>query len=173
MRETKTLVGLLCKEDHRLAQCKQFISLSLEKRANMVKQWSWCLRCLSKDHLMRDCISKKKCNVKECSATHHPLLHEAPHIFQSPKSDERNKEKTKKNIGTHWLQEDLTTTLLFTVPIYVEFNGITFESVALLDEGNQTSLIVEKLSKKLGWRLKGSRTPSPLSTYTMAWIQRI
>ena len=161
--ETKTLVCLLCKEDHRLAQCKQFISLSLEERANMVKQWSCCLRCLSKGHLMRDCISRKKCNVEECSASHHPLLHGAPRIFQTPQSDDRNKEPTKKNIGTHWLQEDSTTTLLFTVPIYVESNGIRFESVALLDEGSQTSLIVEKLSKKL--KLKGPRLPSPLSTY--------
>ena len=159
----QTLVCLLCKEDHRLAQCKQFISLSLEERANMVKQWSCCLRCLSKGHLMRDCISRKKCNVEECSASHHPLLHGAPGIFQTPQSDERNKEPTKKNIGTHWLQEDSTTTLLFTVPIYVESNGIRFESVALLDEGSQTSLIVKKLSKKL--KLKGPRLPSPLSTY--------
>ena len=65
----QTLVCLLCKEDHRLAQCKQFISLSLEKIAYMVKQWSCCLRCLRKGNLMRDCISRKKCNVKECFDT--------------------------------------------------------------------------------------------------------
>ncbi|KAI9550991.1 hypothetical protein GHT06_006146 [Daphnia sinensis] len=50
----KTLTCLLCREDHRLAQCKQFTSLSVEERANMIKQWGCCLRCLSKGHIMRD-----------------------------------------------------------------------------------------------------------------------
>ncbi|KZS10507.1 Uncharacterized protein APZ42_025002 [Daphnia magna] len=47
----KTLTCLLYREDHRLAQCKQFPSLSVAKRDNMIKQWGCCPRCFSKGHV--------------------------------------------------------------------------------------------------------------------------
>lgn len=42
---------LLFREEQRIVQSKQFISLSLEEIANLLKQWVCCLRGLSKRHM--------------------------------------------------------------------------------------------------------------------------
>jgi hypothetical protein len=113
--------------------------------------------------------SRKKCNVDECSSPHHPLLHGAPRIFVPPQSEESNKSAAaikpaiKKNFGKYLLQENSITTLLLTVPIIVEANGIQKDSVGLLDPGSQASLIIDKLAKHL--KLEGPMESSPLSTF--------
>ncbi len=169
----KTLTCLLCREDHRLALCKQFISLSLEERINMIKQWGCCY--LSKGHIMRECISRKKCNVNEFSLLHHPLLHGAPWIFLPPQSEEPNKSAaankpaTKKNV-------EFNHNASLMVPIVVEANGIHKRSVGLFDPGSQASLIVDKLAKHLklgqeGKKKKKSQSSHHHSARSMAMIQ--
>ena len=169
--QNKTLTCLLCKGDHRLASCPTFTSSSLEERVKVIKQHSCCIRCLSKGHISRDCFSKKKCNVAECTAHHHPLLHGAPKFsvfFQDQDKEEQSKSSTpkpdiqKKSVGAHMVTDD-TVTLLLIVPVIIEANGIRLNSVGVLDQGSQTSLILQSLSKKL--KLTGPMVTSPLATF--------
>ena len=169
-KESKTLTCLLCKGDHRLASCSKFMSASMDERIKVIKEFRCCVRCLSRGHMMTECLSRKKCNVGECGAHHHPLLHGAPKLtvsFQENNNDKASDStsstaNSKKAIGTHAVDDD-TTTLLLVVPVIIEANGIRIQSVGLLDEGSQTSLIRNSLSKRLG--LQGPLMPSPLSTY--------
>lgn len=170
-KESKTLTCLLCKGDHRLASCSKFTSASMDERIKVIKEFRCCIRCLSRGHQMADCLSRKKCNVGECGAHHHPLLHGAPKLtvsFQENNNNDKTSDSasstpnSKKAIGAHAVDDD-TTTLLLVVPVIIEANGVRIQSVGLLDEGSQTSLIRNSLSKRLG--LQGPLMPSPLSTY--------
>jgi hypothetical protein len=128
--QNKTLTCLLCKGDHRLASCPTFTSSSLEERLKVIKQHSCCIRCLSKGHVLRDCFSKKKCNIAECSAHHHPLLHGTPKFsvsFQEQDKEKQSKSSSpksyiqKKAVGAHTVTDD-TVTLLLIVPFIIEAN---------------------------------------------------
>ena len=96
------------------------------------------------------------------------MLPGAPRIFLPPQSEEPNNsgapnKPAKKNVGTHFVQENSITTLLLTVPIVVEADGIQKKSIGLLDPGSQASLIIDKLAKHL--KLEGPIESSPLSTF--------
>ena len=121
--------------------------------------------------MLRDCFSKKKCNVAECSAHHHPLLQGAPKFsvsFQEQDKEEQSKSSTpksdiqKKAVGAHTITDD-TVTLLLIVPVIIEANGIRLKSVGILDQGSQTSLILQSLSRKL--QFTDPMQPSPLTTF--------
>jgi hypothetical protein len=73
------------------------------------------------------------------------------------------KKTTKKGVGTHTVEGDSITTLLLTVPVIIEANGIQVNTVGILDQGSQASLILEKISKKL--KLDGPTQSSPLATF--------
>ena len=60
--------------------------------------------------MMTDCLSRKKCNFKECGAHHHPLLHGAPKLtvsFQENNNNDKTSDSTtstpnsKKVVGAH------------------------------------------------------------------------
>jgi hypothetical protein len=140
----------------------------------IIKEFNCCLRCLTKGHWTKECFNKTKCNVEECTAHHHPLLHGAPSLnvsfkdkAKTPKEEksetQENKKTTKKGVGTHTVEGDSITTLLLTVPVIIEANGIQVNTVGILDQGSQASLILEKISKKL--KLDGPTQSSPLATF--------
>ena len=72
----------LCRADYRIALCKIFMSSSMEDRIKRIKRHGCCIRCLSKGHVLRDCLSKKLFNMDKCTALHHPLLHDASRSFK-------------------------------------------------------------------------------------------
>ncbi|KZS03746.1 Uncharacterized protein APZ42_033454 [Daphnia magna] len=152
----KTLTCLQCRGEHRLSSCTSFTSLSLEERIKIIKDYNCCLRCLTKGHWTKDCFNKTKCNIQECTAHHHPLLYGAPNLSVSFKNEGKalkerkseaseNKNTTKKGVGTHTVEGDSTTTLLLTVPVIIEANGVHVKTVGILDQGSQASLILDKI----------------------------
>ncbi|XP_055612547.1 uncharacterized protein LOC129759163 [Uranotaenia lowii] len=65
----------MCKRtDHKLRFCDDFSSLPLAERRKLVDRLKLCLICLS-DHGKVKCTFKGKCNVANCKASHHSLLH--------------------------------------------------------------------------------------------------
>lgn len=63
----------LCKNDHYLFKCFEFLSLPVHKWIKFVKNSNLCYNCLSSLHQVKHCKSSNKCKV--CNKSHHSVLH--------------------------------------------------------------------------------------------------
>ncbi|XP_045023214.1 uncharacterized protein LOC123467324 [Daphnia magna] len=161
--QTKKLICLLCKQDHRLAQCPKFSTKSLEERAQFIKSSGCCIKCLSKGHMVKE----------YCEFRHHSLMHGAPRISwrnqeseKAPPQTEKSplhKKEEKKLVATHFVDGAQITTLLQVVPVTVEHNGNKFDTFALLDPGNEASLILQNLAVQL--KIDGPTEIARLGTF--------
>jgi NAD-specific glutamate dehydrogenase len=63
---------VLCKQNHRVDKCPNFIKLTVIERFNQAKQLHLCINCLKIGHSVKQCKSSK---CKVCTKNHHTLLH--------------------------------------------------------------------------------------------------
>lgn len=81
---------LLCKEEqHPLFYCEAFKGMTVDERADYVRQKKLCFNCLSHGHGTRDCISMYRC--KRCGKAHHSTLHRGPteEVEEVPETERR------------------------------------------------------------------------------------
>ena len=65
-----------CGQPHKLDKCKDFRSKTVSERKAVVRRKYLCFRCLLSGHGVKNCNSKRTCDVESCqSSSHHPLLH--------------------------------------------------------------------------------------------------
>jgi len=62
----------LCKEAHQLANCKQFLEFTPQRRAEHLKKTNLCLNCMKQGHFLKECKSSL---CKRCSGKHNTLIH--------------------------------------------------------------------------------------------------
>ena len=113
----------LCSDEHRLMDCDEFRSKSVDERKEFVKKESLCWNCMSKSHVTKDCISKYSCRKEDCGKKNHNFLHE-------------NK---KTNINTSirgTLQIQNAVTYLQLLPYIVTNGSNQVKTNALLDTGS-------------------------------------
>ena len=139
----------LCKEQHRLPQCPQFLALASEQRKSKVHELKLCLNCFSRQHFVASCTKPASCS--QCGGKHHPTLH----FGQNRGNDTRS-----VNITSHVVKPSSDTCaqeiLLNTAMIHVHSgNGQPFLCRALLDPGSQTSFITSGFVQRA--RLKRNR----------------
>ena len=60
---------------HHPNNCRKFAALSNPDKTKLVRDLRLCINCLSNTHLMANCPSRSRCNVPQCGAPHHTLLH--------------------------------------------------------------------------------------------------
>ncbi len=60
---------------HTTPECRVFMGKSIQERAQIVKEKGACCCCLNWGHRVSDCRKKKRCDVIDCTRTHHPTLH--------------------------------------------------------------------------------------------------
>ena len=48
----------LCSKDHKIAECKQFVTFSVDERLRLVKVNKLCFNCLSNFHMINNCKTK-------------------------------------------------------------------------------------------------------------------
>ena len=65
----------LCSKDHKIAECNQFVTLTVDERLRLEKKTKLCFNCLSNSHMIHNCKSKVFCKVDNCKKRHHTLLH--------------------------------------------------------------------------------------------------
>ncbi|XP_050705280.1 uncharacterized protein LOC126990645 [Eriocheir sinensis] len=65
----------LCKEDHHLGECTQFLRMTSVKREAVIRAERRCFACLSRHHRIADCHLKKRCGIDGCLGVHSHLLH--------------------------------------------------------------------------------------------------
>ncbi|XP_066259643.1 uncharacterized protein [Euwallacea similis] len=73
----KTFVGsdlkcVVCKANHLLVNCQNFLAMPPSERFNKAKQLKLCLNCLKLGHFGYDCRAK---HYTKCTTKHHTLVH--------------------------------------------------------------------------------------------------
>jgi hypothetical protein len=83
-RQSSSLSCVKCSSHHHLYQCKDFASMSLQDRRNLVQHHRLCFNCMFSGHVSSKCPTKFSC--RKCGARHHSLLHEEQSPAQPPVS---------------------------------------------------------------------------------------
>ncbi|XP_062712190.1 uncharacterized protein LOC115260083 [Aedes albopictus] len=127
---------ICAKFDHRVRNCDEFKQLSLEARLKAVEKYKLCEICLY-NHGNWACKSRYFCNVGECRARHHPLLH-------------RQAEATIVQADCKAHRIAMSAVLFRVVPITLYNGARSIDSFAFLDEGSSHTLIDASVTRSLG-----------------------
>ena len=157
----------LCKGEHRLDVCDQFLAKPVKERKEFVKSQSLCFGCLRPGHISKFCRNRCSCNV--CHKLHPTSLH--GDVSQSNKS----KVSSKKTIGiqtesvstsvSHMSGCKSMTMSSLIMPVYISHEDMPHREVlvyALLDTQSDNTFLTDKLCESLG--IEGSETLLSLST---------
>jgi len=155
----------LCRGNHHLDICPNFLKKKLIDRTKYVKESKLCFGCLKPHHLSKDCRYKMKC--KTCLKNHPTSLHDD--TWQPRKKEERSESTVSTeqvavaNVSTHGVKHYSSTSMI--VPVYVSSlqEPQTEQLVyAMLDTQSDASFITEKTCNSLG--LDGPSTDLIMST---------
>ena len=134
---------VLCKKNHLLFQCSQFLALTVTDRKNFAKNNKLCFNCLRTGHQISACKSTNLC--KECNHKHHSLLHQVED-FQQPEIVPSTSSVNVTQSGVNHSVVLLSTAIVL---IKDSFNRMR-KCRALLDMRSQSHFITESMVKKLG-----------------------
>lgn len=134
--ETKEerLSCLLCKEPHVVAQCDDYLRLSISDRWEAIKTNGGCFSCLGAGHVVKDCRNRQPCGTEGCGKRHHPSLHRESNT-RSVMNSVRN-EETGVSLGV--------------MPVRLSGPKRTVTIYALLDSGANTTLLTKDALDKVG-----------------------
>lgn len=131
-RYSQTFIGTglscpVCKAEHNIQACKEFLKLSSCNRNQIVRGASFCYNCLRTNHLAKEC---KSGDCKKCHRRHNTLLH--PDEATTEKSE--NIEKPTTNLQSFVHSQVLLSTALVNFRnqgggIYVKSSSITAHSI--------------------------------------------
>ncbi|KAJ8028733.1 hypothetical protein HOLleu_31057 [Holothuria leucospilota] len=157
---------ILCQGTHKLDNCHQFISKSLEERKEYAKVNNLCFGCLHVGHRAKFCRNRIKCKI--CSKNHPTSLHGDV----KPQS-EKPQVRTSVGIQTSEVHAGLNcmsgagniSMSSLTLPVYVSHKDSPENEVlvyALLDTQSDTTFVTERTCDLLG--VEGTKTALMLST---------
>ncbi|KAF5397886.1 hypothetical protein PHET_09052, partial [Paragonimus heterotremus] len=150
----------LCKGNHGLSNCGDFIALSLPEREAAAKTGTVCFMCLEPGHRIYDCRTQKNCIVENCGAGHHRLLHNIRHL----PSDSTG--VAHANCGsTNTAQRGV---ILGMIPVRVVGPMEDVLTYAFLDSGSDTTLVSQELIDRLN--LTGNPSELRVSTITSSHV---
>ncbi len=125
-------------------QCEKIASLKPSNRLNVAKENHVCFSCLKRagrDHKMSNCNRRRQCSEiedgKQCTAFHHPLLHQSK----------------KATVGVALTNENQEAVLPIISANICGPNRMFKRGNVLLDSGAQISLVKQETAESLG--LKG------------------
>ena len=124
---------------HSISSCPKFASMTVDERAETVKEAQLCFRCLERGHRSRECKISNACGVDNCQKKHHHLLHLAKRVYPSPEEHSKS---------SHNLRQ--AQVLLQVVPVVLHGPAKAIETFAMLDLGSTCSLIHSDVAKQLG-----------------------
>ena len=127
-----------CQQAHYTYRCPILQKQTVEERYESVKQKHLCFNCLSHEHDVCSCPSKKTC--KECRRKHHSMLHRQPSQAASPSTTE----------GTTLFSWQLQSDEMFqTALVDVTTEKMKLQMRILLDTGSNLTLITRKAPSKM------------------------
>ena len=125
----------LCGNNHRLKDCRSFISKSVSGRKQFIKEHKLCWKCLSKKQTVKECKPKFSCS---CNKQHHTFIQEDVKVKQ-----EEN--VTTNHISQH--EDSRNKTYLQVLNVYISNGQTSIPTVALLDSGSDSTLNIKWLSR--------------------------
>ncbi|KAH9633002.1 hypothetical protein HF086_000362 [Spodoptera exigua] len=161
-----------CQDNHKLANCKRFAGLDIEKRRNFVQTNGLCYNCLGANHSVYPCRQSSRCYI--CKRKHHSLLH-LKNVSKSG-GDSNNPDQVVESSGSAVTTSNQSNStnivscfanshsqiLLATALIVAESkSGTAIVLRSLLDQGSQASFVTESAVQLLG--LKGIPTKGSIS----------
>ncbi|KAL0880978.1 hypothetical protein ABMA27_002135 [Loxostege sticticalis] len=137
---------VLCKSNHALYACPNFISKSPQDRIKVVKQNKLCFNCLRSNHTYEKCVSTHTCKI--CNMRHNSLLH-----ISSNKQNNNSFLRSPLGSGSSFV-------MLATAEVEVKDCRGSYQRVrVLLDPGSQSQIITNSCVKRLGLSQYKSNIP--------------
>ena len=169
----------MCKQDHDIEQCKEFLAMTLSARRMYLQQNRRCFACFGHNHLSKDCRKKRQC--KTCGRKHATSLHDPNfgriinNTQESATSSEPNSSAdiTVETSSSAMVQSGDSSSILLQpiVPVKVRqagSNRVT-DTYALLDNGSTGCFIIEDLRDQL----KAKHEDSMLKLQTLHGIKHV
>nr|XP_034195039.1 uncharacterized protein LOC117611213 [Osmia lignaria] len=141
---------VMCKDNHEIYQCKQFLQAAVRDRLDVIKRSRLCLNCFRSNHLVNNCHAN---GCKKCNQKHNTLLHSNNENRVNTSNNTTQVGNQASNSGTNATALTVTCgseVLLGTarVKILDKFNN-EHDCRVLLDGGSQTHFITNELAEKL------------------------
>lgn len=155
-------VPTFCQDNHRIANCKKFARLDIDKRRNFVQTNGLCYNCLGGGHSVYSCYQSTRCHT--CKGKHHTLLHfrNVSKSVSDNNTTDQVVESSDPAIATTSNQSKSTNVvscfanshsqiLLATALISAESkSGAAIVLRSLIDQGSQASFVTESAVQLLG-----------------------
>ncbi|KAG8187959.1 hypothetical protein JTE90_025730 [Oedothorax gibbosus] len=156
----------LCNQPHQMSQCREFKTFPDSEKVKIVNEKKLCFNCLSSRHQVRQCQSKFSCF--KCKKRHHSQLHDAiSKTATQPNYEDnlKNLSATPENeepadVSAHFSQENpLSKQILLSTAMIkvIDRHGNETTARALVDQGSQSSFVLESLTKRLNFKTKSTR----------------
>ncbi|XP_078051671.1 uncharacterized protein LOC144477805, partial [Augochlora pura] len=155
----KTLVGtqprpecFICKANHNIFHCNEFLKLSARERSNVIKDRKLCLNCLKNNHATSQCFSPgcKKCNKKHNTLLHFNDTYVARENVAGPSHQDVNVAENVKEIKRSYAITYDSEVLLGTAKIIIlDRHNSEHECRVLLDGCSQCHFMTEELAERL------------------------
>ena len=151
-------------DEHYLSQCSEVAKLSKEQLKEWIQVNKRCWRC-ARNHQAAQCTLKKPCSI--CQGKHLLALHE---INLRPERSNKEPARKEESCLTSSASDSLyldrhgasNRVLLKVVPVLLHYEGRSFSTFALLDDGSERSMLLPAAAKALG--MKGAPEDLPLRT---------
>ncbi|XP_055838373.1 uncharacterized protein LOC129906582 [Episyrphus balteatus] len=154
----------MCKGNHVLPDCSQFLALPITSRRSYARDHKLCYNCLGSNHSSSRCRSKTRC--PHCRIRHHVLVHldsptpAAETNNLSSESPSTSQGSSLSIVSNHVQNEIRPSGILPTVVVQVaDTLGNKHLCRVLLDTGSQASFVTESLVKRLHLRRRHARLP--------------
>ncbi|XP_077266386.1 uncharacterized protein LOC143899738 [Temnothorax americanus] len=151
---TSNLSCPLCKENHQLYHCEEFLKLTVEDRIKNAKKAHLCINCLrSTTHQSKLCKSSA---CRKCSKKHNTLLHmsttdNADQSLSNTRTPPDKTTDTPLPVSTQCISSYHPLNVLLSTAIVniYDSNNKPLSCRALLDSGSQMNFITQEFADKL------------------------
>ena len=153
-----------CRDSHDLTRCIAFEKLDHALKVSVLRRHKRCFRCMKPNHTARDCKVTLRCMVDGCRGQHHTLMH------SYVEGGVEKKYQVQSNCSAMAGPKMIA---LGFVPVRVLGPNCSVITYALVDNGSDSTLILESLAQKLG--LKGTQRDIHFKTInsSKAWKSRV
>jgi hypothetical protein len=157
-----------CGGAHDLQKCMAFCCLDRGSRSAVLREHKRCFRCFKPNHLAQHCKVTLRCTVQGCQGQHHTLMHSLNRKQSRSElySDQPSNANCSATIG-------LTKVALGFIPMKVHGPWGSVTTYALIDNGSDSTLILEGLAKKIGLRGKSKEVRFTTLNSSATWESQI
>ena len=151
---------LICKGEHSIYFCDQFLKLAPQDRLNEIKKICLCVNCLRGNHRPFECCLR---GCRQCNKRHNSVLH-----FKQKKEESVQKASNPIASTSNYHIRIKTEVYLATAVVDIrEDNGNFQPCRIMLDEGAQSCTITNSCASRLGLK----KTPVEIPLLSLDHIQ--